>query len=483
LTRVDAAVVGSGPNGLAAAIELAHAGLKVRVFEAAASPGGGARTAELTLPGFQHDVCSAVHPLAVASPFFSTLPLSRHGVEWVHPPLPLAHPLETGPPVLLERGIAATAATLGPDAGTYTCLMEPLLEGWKDWVRDALGPLRWPHHPTGFARFGVLALASAVRVASHAFTGSRGRALFGGLAAHSALPLDKTPSAAFGWVLALAGHAVGWPFPRGGAGRLTDALVAICGEAGARIDCERPIESMFDLPPARAYLFDVTPGQLARIASDVLPHRYQRRLERFRHGPGSFKVDWALSEPIPWRDEECCHAGTIHLGGSFEEIARAEADVWDGRHPDRPFVLLAQPSLFDPTRAPTGKHTAWAYCHVVHGSACDMTAAIEAQVERFAPGFRDCVIARHSFSAAELSGYNANYTGGDITGGVMDLGQLFARPVGWRRPYETPVESLYLCSASTPPGGGVHGMCGFHAARAAIRRSFRACEPRFGPTV
>jgi phytoene dehydrogenase-like protein len=483
LTRIDAAVVGSGPNGLAAAVTLAHAGLKVRVFEAAGTPGGGVRTAPLTLPGFQHDVCSAIHPLAIASPLFSALPLSQHGVEWVHPPLPLAHPLDDGPAAVLDRSVAATAAVLGLDEGAYTRLVEPLLEGWDDWVRDVLGPLRWPRDPAGLARFGSLALASAERAASDVFTGPRGRALFGGLAAHSVLPLDRAPSAAFGWVLALAAHAVGWPFPRGGAGRITDALCAILGEAGARVECGRRIDSMFDLPAARAYLFDVTPAQLTLIAGDVLPRRYRRRLERFRHGPGSFKLDWALSEPVPWRDEACRRAGTVHLGGRFEEIARAEADAWRGRHPDRPFVLLAQPSLFDSTRAPEGKHTAWAYCHVPHGSPREMTAAVERQVERFAPGFQDCVLARHAYSAAKLEGYNANYIGGDITGGVMDLGQLFSRPVGWRRPYETPVKSLYLCSASTPPGAGVHGMCGFHAARVALRRSFQGCAARFGPTV
>ncbi len=467
-----AVVVGSGPNGLAAAVELARAGWPVVVREASETFGGGARSAELTLPGFVHDICSAVHPLGASSPFFRSLPLHQHGLEWIQPPRPLAHPLDDGTAVLLERSLDATAASLGRDGAGYRGLIEPLVGDWPRLEAALLQPLvRIPRHPLAQARFGLSAIRSARGLAEMSFAGERAQALFAGLAAHSILPLESAGSASFGLVLGILGHAVGWPIPCGGAQRIADALASTLHSLGGQILTGAPVESLDGLMPARAVLCDVTPSQLLRIAGSRLPASYRRALGRYRYGPGVFKVDWALNEPIPWRASDCTRAGTVHVGGTLEEIAASERAAWRGEHSDRPFVLLAQPSLFDPTRAPAGKHTAWAYCHVPNGSPVDMTERIERQIERFAPGFREVVLARHTMSPAELEKQNANLVGGDISGGANELRQIFARPALRAVPYATPVEGLYLCSASTPPGGGVHGMCGYNAARAALKQA------------
>ncbi|MSP12157.1 MAG: NAD(P)/FAD-dependent oxidoreductase [Chloroflexi bacterium] len=468
-TSHDALVIGSGPNGLAAAITLAQAGHSIRVYEAADTPGGGTRSAELTLPGFIHDVCSTAHPLGLGSPFFSRLPLADYGLAWVHPPAPLAHPQDDGTAAVLERSVAATAATLDPDADAYRRLMAPLAADWHKLAPDLLSPLPLPRHPLALARFGLLALRSARGLAASHFRGTKARALFGGMAAHSMLPLEQPLSASFGLVLGMAGHALGWPVARGGSQKIADALTAYLRALGGEVVTGTRIVHLADLPPARAVLCDIAPRQLLSLAGARLPPGYRRQLAGYRYDPGVFKIDWALDAPIPWRAAACGRAGTVHIGGTLEEIAAAERAVWRGEPPANPFVLLVQPTLFDPTRAPQGKHTAWAYCHVPHGSTFDMTARIEAQVERFAPGFRSRILARHTMSALALEQYNPNYVGGDINGGVQDLWQLFTRPVPRLVPYSTPVKGLYICSASTPPGGGVHGMCGYHAARAALR--------------
>jgi phytoene dehydrogenase-like protein len=463
----DAVVIGAGPNGLAAAIVLARAGCSVLVFEAEQTIGGGARSAALTLPGFIHDICSAVHPLAVASPFFRTLPLAEHGLQWIDPPAPLAHPFDDGTAAVLERSIAATGERLDQDASRYQKLMAPLVASWPDLDVELLGPLGWPRHPLTLARFGFRAIRSASGLAKSSFTGERARALFAGLAAHSMLPLEQIPSAAFGLVLAIAAHITGWPSPFGGAQKIADALASYFRSLGGHIVTGIRIQNLDQLPPAKAILCDVTPRQLLSIAGHHLPESYRRKLARYRYGVGAFKVDWALDSPIPWKAAECRRAGTVHLGGTIKEIADAERAPWRSKHAERPFVLLTQPSLFDPSRAPAGKHTAWAYCHVPNGSTFDMLEPIENQVERFAPGFRDLVLARNVMSPQRLEQHNANLIGGDINGGVQDLWQLFARPT--LRLYSVPVAGLYLCSSSTPPGGGVHGMCGYFAASAVLR--------------
>lgn len=466
----DAVVVGSGPNGLAAAVELARHGWGVLVVEGAETVGGGTRSAELTRPGFVHDVCSAVHPMALASPFFRRLPLAEHGLHWVHPDTPLAHPLDDGTAAVLERSVEATAAHLGPDADAYHRFMTPLVRAADDLFADLLGPLRLPRRPVAALQFGLRAVWSGNALARAWFRGAAARALIAGLAGHSLLPLERSPSAAIAVMLGLAGHAVGWPFPRGGAARIAEALASYFRSLGGIIETGRPVRTLDDLPPARVVLLDVTPRQVLQLAGQWLPGGYCRALARYRYGPGVFKVDWALSGPIPWRAETCRRAGTVHVGGTLEEVAAAERAPWQGRHHPRPFVLVAQPTLFDPTRAPPGQHVAWGYCHVPSGSTHDMTEAIEAQVERFAPGFRDRILARHTLTAPALERYNPNYVGGDITGGVNDWGQLFTRPVARWNPYTTPNPRLFLCSASTPPGGGVHGMCGYWAARAVLAR-------------
>ena len=408
--------------------------------------------------------------MAAGSPFFSTLPLSKHGLDWVHPPAPLAHPLDNGTAVMMERSVEATADGLGPDAASYSELFSPLVDDWDKLTVDILGPLRFPRHPLVTARFGLTGLRSARSVAQARFRGERARALFAGLAAHSILPLERPLSAAFGLVLGAAGHAVGWPMPRGGAQRISGALASHLTSLGGRIETGVPVERLEDVPAAAVTLLDMTPRQVVKIAGRRLPGRFRRSLDAYRYGPAAFKIDWALSGPVPWRASECARAGTVHLGGSIDEIANAERDVWLGRHPDRPFVLLSQPSLFDPSRAPEGRHTVWAYCHVPNGSRFDMTDRIEAQVERFAPGFRERILKRSVRPPAALEEYNPNCVGGDINGGVQDLGQLFSRPARMLNPYSIPSTDIYICSSSTPPGGGVHGMCGYFAARAALRR-------------
>ncbi len=466
---LDAIVVGSGPNGLAAAVALARAGYSVRVLEARETIGGGARTSELTLPGFHHDVCSAVHPMAVASPFFQELPLAEHGLEWIHPPLPLAHPLDDGTAAFLARSIDETANDLGDDAKAYRKLMTPLVAGSTSIFRELVGPFRFPRHAILAARFGWRGFRSACNLAENYFRGERAKALLAGLAGHAQLPLEKLPSAAIALMLGLAGHAVGWPIPRGGSQRIADGLAAILRQAGGEIETGRRVDSLEELPPSRAVLLDVTPRQVLAIADERLPPRYRRRLERYRYGMGVFKIDWALNGPIPWTAEACRRAGTVHVGGTLAEIAAGESLTWNGEPPEKPFVLLAQPTLFDPSRAPPGKHIAWGYCHVPHASPVDMTDRIENQIERFAPGFRALILGRHVMNPAALEHYNANYIGGDINGGVQDVGQLFSRPVLSFNPYATPAKGIYICSSSTPPGGGVHGLCGYFAARAVMR--------------
>ena len=464
-----AIVIGSGPNGLAAAIALAQAGRKVDVYEAESQPGGAARTMELTIPGFRHDFGSAVHPMAVGSPFFSTLPLGQHGLKWIHGYAPLAHPLDDGTAVILERNLKDAEAAFGYDGRAWRNVVQPLVEHWPQFAHDALGPVaRIPRHPVLMARFGYYAFQPALRLAKHLFAGERARALFAGLAAHSFLSLDQPLSSAIGLVLGAAAHAVGWPVPRGGAQAITDALVMHLQELGGAVHTERRIATLEELDQRDALILcDVTPRQLCSIAGDRLNRGYRKSLERFRYGPGAFKIDYALSEPIPWRAKECGRAISVHLGGTMEEIALSEYAATHGETAERPFTLVAQPSLFDSMRAPDGKHVAWVYCHVPNGSKVDMTSRIEAQLERFAPGFRECVLARRVSAPSELEAMDANLVGGDINGGELSLRQFFFRPA-WGN-YSTGTANLYLCSSSTPPGGGVHGMCGYHAARMALR--------------
>jgi phytoene dehydrogenase-like protein len=470
---VDAIVVGSGPNGLAAAIAIAQAGRSVRVLEAAPTIGGGVRTEELTLPGFRHDVCSAIHPLGLGSPFLRTLPLAQHGLEYVHPEIALAHPLDDGSAVALHRSLDETAAGLGVDAVAYQRLVGPLVDDVDVLIEDLVGPLRVPRHPAAAARFGLSGLHSARGLARSRFTGERAQALLGGNAAHSMQPLERPTTAAFGLILMVLGHAVGWPAAAGGSQAIADSMASLLRSLGGELETGAEVRSLAQLADARSVLFDLTPRQVLAITGDALPLRYRRALARYRHGPGVFKLDYALDGPVPWTAAEARRAGTLHLGGSLEEIALAEDEVARGLHPRRPYVLVAQQSLMDAARAPAGAHTLWAYCHVPNGSSVDMTQVIEDQIERFAPGFRDLVRARHTMGPAELQARNANYIGGDINGGAATLRQLWARPAVRRVPYSTPDPRLFICSSSTPPGGGVHGMCGFYAARAALRGILR----------
>ncbi len=455
-------VIGSGPNGLAAAITLARARRRVTVFEANARIGGGTRSEELTLPGFLHDVCSAAHPMAIASPCFETFPLAAHGLDWIQPGAPLAHPLDDGSAVMLERSVAATGANLGEDGTAWCRLMEPFVSAWPVLSRELMAPLlRLPGHPLLMARFGMHALRSARGLAESRFRGVRARALFAGIAAHSFLSLEEPASAAIGMALAVAAHGSGWPLPHGGSQKIADALARYLRSLGGEIETSHTVT---ELPEAPIVMCDITPRQMLAMAGARLPASYRRALEAYRYGPGVFKMDWALEAPVPWRAAECARAGTLHLGGTLDEIAQ-----WERRYEGAPFVLVTQPSLFDNTRAPAGKHTLWAYCHVPNGSRADMTNAIEAQIERFAPGFRSRILARAAHTPADLALRNANLIGGDITGGANDLRQSILRPTPSL--YRTPMRGVFLCSAATPPGGGVHGMCGYHAARMALNRA------------
>jgi len=463
-----ACVIGAGPNGLAAAIILAQAGLQVDVLEAELTPGGAARTLELTLPGFRHDFGSAVYPLGAGSPLFSSLPLIEHGLEWIHSPAALAHPLDDGTAVMLERDLDQTRDSLGIDGSAWDKLMRPFVEHWTEFAPEILRPVSFvPRHPWLMARFGMVAIRSARSVARR-FRSQRTRALFAGLAAHSFLSLDEPLSAAFGILMAVPAHAFGWPIPRGGAQSLTNALCGYLSTFGSKVTTSSPVQSLAPLANYDLLLCDLTPQQLVKVGGQSLSDSYKRRLGRYRYGAGVFKVDYALHAPIPWRAPGCLRAATVHLGGSFEEIAASEKAVRTGHVAERPFVLLAQPSLFDSSRAPEGKHTAWAYCHVPNGSKENMLERLEDQIERFAPGFRECILARRVFSPTDLESMDANLVGGDIGGGVMDIRQFLFRPT-WRH-YATSARKIYLCSASTPPGGGVHGMCGYHAAKMALSR-------------
>ncbi len=472
---LDAVVIGAGPNGLAAALTLARAGRSVQVVEAAPTIGGGTRTQELTLPGFRHDVCSTILPLTAASPFFRTVDLAAHGVELVHPDAPVAHALDGGRAAVLERSVAATAAGLGDvrDARAWRSLFGPLARDAGKLSGELLRPVvHVPRHPLALMRFGLPALRSASGLARGRFRDDAARALFAGLAAHSMLPLDRPLSASFGLVLGTYAHAVGWPMIRGGSAAVSDALAAEVRSLGGEIVVDRRITSLAELQAARVIIFDTTPTALAAIAGDRLPERTKRRYAAFRYGPGVFKVDWALDGPIPWTADSLRRAATVHLGGTLDEVAASEADVAAGRHSERPFTLLVQYHPWDPTRAPEGRTTAWAYCHVPNGSDVDMTQRIEAQVERFAPGFRDRVLARSTHSTAQMEAHDANYVGGDINAGVSDIRQLLFRPTPSLDPYHAG-PGLYLASSSTPPGGGVHGMGGYLAARSALRRDLR----------
>jgi phytoene dehydrogenase-like protein len=453
------AVIGSGPNGLAAAILLAREGRSVTVYEANPTIGGGTRSAELTLPGFVHDICSAIHPMGIASPCFEMFPLAEHGLHWIHPPAPLAHPLDDGTAVMLERSVPETARNLGEDGAAWAHLMRPLAAGWGGLRCDLMAPLvKLPHHPLLMARFGLSALRSARALVESTFRGVRARALFGGIAAHSFLPMETAGSAAIGMVLTVAAHGSGWPFPRGGSQKIADALTSYLRSLGGEIETGRRAEQLPDTP---LVMCDVGPRQFVAMAGERLPAAYRRSLERYQPAPGVFKLDWALDGPVPWKAKECARAATVHLAGTFDEIANSERSFQGA-----PFVLVAQPSLFDETRAPVGKHTLWAYCHVPNGSTEDRTEAIEAQVERFAPGFRNRILARRSAGPAEFERGNPNAIGGDVIGGANTLRQSFIRPTPSL--YRTPLKGVFLCSASTPPGGGVHGMCGYHAVKAAL---------------
>ena len=467
----DAIVVGSGPNGLAAAITLQQAGLSVLLLEGKASIGGGMRSAALTLPGFTHDICSAVHPMAVLSPFFSTLPLAQHGLEYIYPPIAAAHPFDDGGAATLQHSLNGTAASLGKDEQPYLRLMKTLVNDWPQIAGDVLGPLHIPEHPLLMARFGLHALQPATWLAKK-FETEKAKGLWAGMAAHAMQPLSNTATSAIGLVLMAAAHLHGWPVPKGGAASIGNALASLFISLGGEIQTNFYVQSLEQLPSSHAVLFDVTPEQLLQVAGHKFSSLYEWQLKRYRYGMGVFKVDWALDAPIPFTASECREAGTIHIGNTLNEIAASEKLTAQGGHPEKPFVLLAQQSLFDSSRAPLGKHTAWAYCHTPNGSEQDMTMAIEKQIERFAPGFRDTILATHTMNTRQVQEYNPNYIGGDINGGIADIRQLFTRPVLRRSPYTTSAKGIYICSSSAPPGGGVHGMCGYHAARKALKDVF-----------
>jgi len=467
----DAVVVGSGPNGLAAAILLQQNGLSVLLIEGEDTIGGGMRSAELTLPGFTHDICSAIHPLAAGSPFFTTLPLAQHGLEYIYPEVDAAHPFDNGTAAILKHSITETAAALGVDEETYLKLLHPIMHNWPAIAPDVLGPLHFPKHPLAMAEFGLKALTPATHL-SKTFKTKKARGLLAGMAAHAMQPLTNMATSAIALVLMVNSHLRGWPMPKGGTQNLANALAAYFKSIGGKIETSFYVWSMEQLPSANAILFDITPRQLLQIAGHKFSSLYKWQLERYRYGMGVFKVDWALDAPIPFTAEECRKAGTVHIGNSLAEIADSEQQTWNGSHPEKPFILLAQSSIFDPTRAPEGKHTAWAYCHTPANSTVDMTDSIEKQIERFAPGFCDRILAKHTFNSVQMEEYNPNYVGGDINSGVIDLGQLFTRPALRWSPYRTSAKGIYLCSASTPPGGGVHGMCGYYAAKRALKDVF-----------
>ncbi|OLY90626.1 Phytoene dehydrogenase-related protein [Cnuella takakiae] len=468
----DAVVVGSGPNGLAAAIAMQQAGCSVLLIEGRNEIGGGLSTQELTLPGFLHDTCSAIHPLAAGSPFFQTLPLAEHGLQFVYPPVAAAHPFDDGTAAVLKGSIEETARLLGADADVYRRLMQEVTGDWQLIDRDVLGPLHLPKHPLAMARFGLKAVTSALYL-SKRFSTREAKGLWAGMAAHSIQPLSNLTTSAIGLVLMAVGHLRGWPVPLGGSHSVARALASYFVSLGGHIQTGFYVSSLRQLPDAHAVLFDVTPRQLLQIAGYRFSSLYQWQLNRYRYGMGVFKVDWALDDAIPFAAEGCRTAGTVHLGNTIEEIALGEQLTSKGGHAEKPFVLLAQQSLFDVSRAPKGKHTAWAYCHVPNGSTRDMTAAIENQVERFAPGFRERIIGRHTMNTAQMEAYNPNFIGGDINGGILDVGQLFTRPALRYSPYRTAAKGIYICSSSTPPGGGVHGMCGYHAAKQALKDIFK----------
>ena len=470
MPEYDAVIIGSGPNGLGAAIALAQKGWKTLVVEAADTPGGGMRTKELTLPGFRHDVCSAVHPTAVASPFFASLQLEEHGLRWVHPEIPLAHPLEEGRAAVLHRSVDETAEGLGRDSYGYRLLFEHVVEQADKLYKDVFTPLAFPKHPLLMAHFGAAAMMPAALLTRMLVRHEEARALFAGNAAHSVLPLEHLFTSAVAMMLQTSAHAVGWPVAAGGSQSIADALVSKLKSLGGEVRCGWNVETLQALPSARAYLFDTSPSVLTRIAGEALPPGYTRRLNAYRHGPGVFKVDYALSGPVPWINEACRKAGTVHVGGTIEEIRASELDAYEGHVNARPFVLVAQQSVCDPSRAPEGRHTLWAYCHVPNGSTTDMEDVITAQIERYAPGFRDTILAKHKLNCPQMEGYNQNYIGGDVVGGMTNWSQLLTRPVASVCPYATPNKQLYLCSASTPPAGGVHGMCGWNAAQAVLKR-------------
>ncbi|MCU7495439.1 MAG: NAD(P)/FAD-dependent oxidoreductase [Ignavibacteria bacterium] len=467
--RYDAVVVGSGPNGLACAITLLKAGKRVLIIEAKPSVGGGMRTGELTLPGFQHDICSAIHPLGIASPFFRSLPLREHGLEWIFPPAALAHPLENGQTALLVRSVKETAKTMREDSENYRRLIEPLASKWDLILPEILAPFHIPKHPFQLLRFGLSAIQSAKGLSKRKFNSPLTRGFFAGLAAHSIVPLEQPITAAFGLVLGILGHAAGWPMPRGGSANITMALQSYIKSLGGEFLLNTKIGSLEELPSSELVFFDLTPRQILEIMAERLPKGYRRQLEGYRYGPGVFKMDFALNHPVPFKSPECSLSGVVHLGGTFEEIASSEGEVWKGNHPERPFVILAQQSLFDPTRAPGKNHTLWAYCHVPNGSDFDMSGRITSQIERFAPGFSKTILSQSKMNCSDFQSYNNNYVGGDINGGVQNWRQLFTRPTLSLTPYRTPLKGIYICSSSTPPGGGVHGMCGYYAARTALK--------------
>lgn len=470
-SKYDAIIVGSGPNGLAAGIRLALEGLSVKIFEASDTIGGGMRTKELIRSGYYHDICSAIHPLAVSSPFMRKLPLNQYGLQWIHPEYPVAHPLDGEPAALLTGDLNETALGLGEDEKTYKSIVSPMVNHWEALAKDFLGPLQFPRNPVQLAAFGLKALQPAY-LFQRRFNTRRGKALFGGLAAHSLLPLNSMATSALGLVFFGAAHTGGWPLPKGGSQSIADAMAAYFKSLGGEIETDFNVIGLEQLPASKAVLFDLTPRQVVNICDDRLPMAYKKRLNRFTYGPGVFKIDYILQEPVPWKDSAVSKAGTVHLGGTFNEIARSEKEMGDGGHPKDPFVLVAQQSLFDDTRTPDDKHTLWAYCHVPSGSTVDMTSSIENQIERFAPGFRDVIEEKVMHNTADLHNYNQNYIGGDINGGRQDITQLFSRPVSLYRPYATPTKGIYFCSSSTPPGGGVHGMCGYHAATLALKEEF-----------